>query len=171
MPLLSRPVYPARFSEFCDALTGASHPGSPEYSYCFAQVDNPWFYAKVYIRYEFQCYPGTQREFHTGRVIAISLDSMGLHANHLAYFALVRDVREFTTNATFPWVCYHVTVEVHAIPELVVQWSNTVPWAEPFCNALFALPHCFAHNSYILEPLEDIDEKDIIVVLLCLEMA
>jgi hypothetical protein len=171
MAVLSRPIIPARFSEFRLAIDGAYHPDSPEYLYSRTRVSVPWHYLKVFIRYEFQCYPGTKRDFHVGRIITISLRGTGLNSDHLAYYALVRDIKEFTTSTTFPRVSYHVTVEAHTTPGYAVKWNETVPWPEPFPDAIFALPHCFAHDSYIMEPMESVDEKDIIIVSLCLETA
>jgi len=133
---------------------GPFSPHSPEFTTACAHaaLAGEAFCEAYLIVYTTKCLSTmTYAVFELNRPVTI-LTGLG-DLPHRALYGMVRAINVWSDDPRE--VRYVVTVEVHAPPKFVFNWSTTVPWPGALSSAEFIHPHAFLTPGYFPLSLAD----------------
>jgi hypothetical protein len=133
--------------EIRSAFSGPYATDSPEYLMASTFAAHPPIYDRTLIRF---CYKRTTgpSPFLVGSPITVTYEPLHVTHRGRALYGLVREIIDTLDTIYWSGTVSKMTVEVHCIPNFLINWNDAVPWVLPPPGAVFVQPHGFTHDLY-----------------------
>jgi len=142
------------------AFYGPYATDSPEYCMAATFVAQPPIYDRTLICFRFKRDNGPNF-FILGSPVTVTYELLYIEHRGRALYGLVREINDTLDTVHWSGTICQMTVEVHCIPNFLINWEAAVPWVVPPPGAIFIQPHGFTSDEYrpralYAAPLHDI---------------
>ena len=136
---------------FADGIRSAFHgpyaTNSLEYHMSTTFAAQPPIYDRTLICFRFKRDVGPNF-FIVGSPVTITYEPLYVQHRGRALYGLIRRVDDTLDTVHWPGTICRMIVEVHCIPNFLINWDYAVPWVVPPHGAVFIQPHGFISDEY-----------------------
>jgi hypothetical protein len=129
-------------------FVGHYHPRSPEYKHSCTHATLPAVYHRQLLHFLGTRPLYSNAEFSVAQPITVTIGLQDGDSDGHAYYGLVVAYNEQPVPSSKTDTEWSLTVELHVIPDYLVDWTSALPWMQPPRGCVFVQPHGFLEADY-----------------------
>jgi len=134
---------------------------SPEYLLATSHAAQPLIYDQLLVRFSLKRTSGPNA-FTVGSPITVTIEPLSIEHRGRALYGLVREICDTIDTIHWSGTISKMTVEVHCIPNFLINWDFAIPWVMPPRGVVFIQPHGFLNDNYRPQSLYATPSRNII---------